>query len=411
MTPYDLLGLDRDASEAQVRRAYRRLARRWHPDLNPGNAEAARRYAAITEAFEVLVDPVRRRTFDASGAVPVVPAAAPAAFAGFDFSLTMQGAEASTFGDLFVDVFRQAAAGTTSGTRGADIHTEVTLTLGEILHGATRQLELHRRVACRLCRGLGVLDAAPMPCRQCAGSGQQRLGRGHMVFVRPCESCQGAGVVGQRSCHGCHGRGHHDAATTIAVTLPPGLSDGDQVVQHGQGHAGHHGGVPGDLLVRVRIAPDNRLTRVGNDLHMTLPIAVHEAVLGARVPVPTVDGPLSVRVPAGIQSGQRLRLRERGVPSRRTGQRGDLVLDVQLVLPPVIDARGRELMREFARLHPEDVRASWFADRVAGVDSLSSAAHGSSSLANPVAAVTEDAEVEGRSTTYPPEGAAHGKAE
>ncbi len=364
MTPYELLGLDRDASEAQVRRAYRRLARRWHPDLNPGNAEAARRYAAITEAFEILVDPVRRRSFDASGAVPAAPAAGPAAFAGFDFSLTMQGAQASTFGDLFVDVFR-AAAGGVGAARGADIHTAVTLTLRDVVSGTTCRVPVHRRVTCTLCRGRGIVDAPPVPCRHCGATGQQRLGRGHMVFVRPCDACGGAGALNQRTCHGCHGHGQHDSATTVDVMLPSGVTDGETIVASGQGHAGVRGGASGDLHVRVHVAPDERLTRVGNDLHMTLPVAVHEAVLGARVPVPTLDGPLSVRVPPGLQPGQRLRLRERGVPSRRTGQRGDLVLDVQLVLPPVIDARGRELMQEFARLHPEDVRAAWFGGRVA----------------------------------------------
>ena len=145
----------------------------------------------------------------------------------------------------------------------------------------------------------------------------------------------------------------------VTVTLPPGLEDGDEIVQHGHGHVGQRGGPPGDLRLRIRVAPDARLTRVGNDLHLVLPVAVHEAVLGARMPVPTPDGEVTVRVPQGVQSGQRLRLRERGVPSRRTGQRGDLVLEIQLVLPPVIDARGRALMQEFARLHPEDVRAGW----------------------------------------------------
>jgi molecular chaperone DnaJ len=215
-----------------------------------------------------------------------------------------------------------------------------------------------------------------VPCRICGGAGQQRLGRGHMVFVRPCDACHGAGVVGQRACHGCHGNGQHDATESVVINLPPGLADGDQVVQTGQGHAGAGGGPAGDLHLRIRIAPDARVTRHGNDLHMVLPVAVHEAVLGARVMVPTADGPVSVRVPPGIQSGQRLRLRERGVPSRRTGTRGDLVLDVQLVLPPVIDARGRELMQEFARLHPEDVRANWHGgDDARGLDTLESTDH------------------------------------
>ncbi len=356
MSLYELLGLDRDATEAQVRRAYRRLARRWHPDLNPGNADAARRYAAITEAHATLVDPVRRRAYDAAGRAPAA-APAPPAFAGFDFSLAVQGAQASTFGDLFVDVFRHAAGHGRGAVRGSDVHVEATLTLAEVLQGGARAFDVVRRVPCRLCRGQGVLDAAPVACRTCGGTGRQRLGRGHMVFVRPCDTCHGQGLVAQRACHGCHGQGQHDATQSISVTLPPGLADGDEVIAGGDGHAGSRGGQPGDLRVRIRVAPDARMTRVGNDLHMTVPVAVHEAVLGARIAIATVEGPVSIRVPPGTQSGQRIRLRERGVPSRRSGQRGDLVVEVQLVLPPVIDARGRELMREFAKLHPEDVRA------------------------------------------------------
>jgi molecular chaperone DnaJ len=268
---------------------------------------------------------------------------------------------------------------------------------------------VHRRVACRLCGGLGVIDAPPVSCRHCGGEGQQRMGRGHMVFVRPCDACHGAGVLGQRPCHGCHGHGQHDAATTVAVTLPPGLSDGDDVMQPGQGHAGVRGGMPGDLHLRIRVRPDDRLTRVGTDLHMTLPVAVHEAVLGARVAVPTAEGPLTVRVPAGIQSGQRLRLKERGLPSRRTGRRGDLVLDVQLVLPPVIDARGRELMQEFARLHPEDVRATWYADRPADTDAPR--LHDEALTMADSSTDAPSAEVEGRLTRRAPDGDARGKAE
>jgi molecular chaperone DnaJ len=362
VTPYELLGLGAGATEAQVRRAYRRLARRWHPDLNPGNAEAARHYAAITAAFELLVDPARRRAYDASGA-PSSPPAAPAAFAGFDFSLAVQGADASTFGDLFVDVFRQAAGQLdAAAVRGVDLFATLSLTLMDVLRGGTRRLDITRRVACPMCGGHGRLDAPPTPCRPCGGTGQQRLGRGHMVFVRPCEACDGRGVVTLRACHGCHGHGHHPTASSVEVTLPPGIEDGDELVQPGAGHAGVRGGPPGDLRIRVRVAEDPRVRRVGDDLHMTLPVAVHEAVLGVRVAVPSPEGPVTVRVPAGIQSGQRLRLRERGVPSRRTGVRGDLVLDVVLVLPPVIDARARGLMQEFARLHPEDVRAAWYGE-------------------------------------------------
>ncbi|MBA2353139.1 MAG: molecular chaperone DnaJ [Acidobacteria bacterium] len=315
----------------------------------------------MTEAFETLVDPVRRRAYDASGRRPPPAGPAAPAFAGFDFSLAVQGADASTFGDLFVDVIRHAAHGRggPGPQRGADAYRDVTIALSEVLHGTICRVDLRRQAPCARCHGAGVIDGSPTTCRRCGGSGQHRLGRGHMVFVRPCEACGGVGRVQHVACAACSGAGQQDLDQTVTVPLPPGMADGEEYVVAGGGHGGVRGGAAGDLRLRIRVRPEPHVTRVGDDLHMTVPVAVHEAVLGARIEVPTLDGPVSVRVPPGMPSEQRLRLRDRGVPSRRTGRRGDLVIGVQMVLPPVLDARGRELMREFARLHPEDVRAAW----------------------------------------------------
>lgn len=358
MRLYDLLGLDRGASAADVRRAYRRLVRRYHPDLNPGNQEAARRYEDITRAFETLNDPVRRRAYDEHGEIRPDERPPEVAFAGFDFTVAAHGGAASTFGDLFVDVF-QAAAGLRPAhapVAGADLHAEVTLSLSDVIHGATRMLQLTRRVRCDVCAGAGRIDRAPVRCGACQGAGQVRLARGHMTFLRPCDACGASGAIAYAPCPACQGSGHATRVEPHVMQLPAGLSDGDEWRERGQGHAGVGGGPPGDLRVRVRVPDDARWRRVDDDLHLTLPVAIHEAVLGTRVALETPDGPVRLRIPPGTQGGRRIRLRGRGVPSRRTGVRGDLVVTLHLVLPRVIDARGRALMAEFARLHPDDVR-------------------------------------------------------
>lgn len=361
MRLYELLGLDRGASAADVRRAYRRLVRRYHPDLNPGNQEAARRYADITRAFETLNDPARRRAYDEHGEMRADAPPAGVAFAGFDFSVAAHGGAASTFGDLFVDVFR-AAAGVRpepASAGGADLHAEVTLSLSDVIHGATRTVQLARRVPCEICRGAGRIERAPVRCGTCQGAGQVRLARGHMTFLRPCEACGASGVITRARCPACQGGGVTTRVEPHVVQVPAGLADGDEWRERGQGHAGVGEGPAGDLRLRARVAADPRWRRIDDDLHLTLPVAIHEAVLGTRVVLESPDGEVRLRIPPGTQGGRRIRLRGRGVPSRRTGVRGDLVVTLHLVLPRVIDARGRALMAEFARLHPDDVRQDY----------------------------------------------------
>lgn len=362
---YDILGLDRGASAASVQRAYRRLVRRYHPDLNPGDAEAARLYGEVTRAFEILSDPVRRRQYDEGGTVPSGADAGEVAFAGFDFSVTVEGGAATTFGDLFVDVFRAAAdaRAAAGSSAGGDVHAEVVLSLADVIHGAVRTVPVARRVTCQPCAGVGQIDRPPVRCGACQGQGHVRLARGHMTFVRPCEACRAEGVVRHGPCPACQGTGLQTRVETHVVRLPPGVMDGEERRERGLGHAGAGGATPGDLRIRVRVPTDDRWERRDDDLHVTVPVAIHEAVLGTRLDLETPDGLVRLRVPPGTQGGQRLRLRERGVPSRRTGKRGDIVVTIRLVLPRVIDARGRELMAEFARLHPDDVRKQFNGDQ------------------------------------------------
>jgi len=276
-------------------------------------------------------------------------------FSGFDFTHQAQGYRASTFSELFADAFAGATPGTRS-ERGADLHVTVTLTFEEAARGGRRSVPVTRLEKCAPCRGQGFLAAPDMACAYCDGTGHVRGARGHMVFTRACAACGGAGRVRHRSCGACGAEGVGVRSDTVDIDLPAGLDTGAVISVPGQGHAGRRGGPPGDLRVTITVLPHRYFRRDGDDILLDVPVAVHEGALGARIDVPTLDGPARVRIPPGTQSGQTLRLRERGLPSLRGGHRGDLVVTVRLVLPKVMDERSKELMREFGRLNPDNVR-------------------------------------------------------
>jgi len=358
---YILLGIDREATPTDVKRAYKRLARRFHPDINPGDRLAAAQFRQIAEAYETLVDPDRRRRYDAQGiASTIVPDATQTfGFEGFDFSVSVAGAEAPTFGDLFAEAFRPRqvpASSPDGGTRGADLHHTISLSFEEALAGGPRTLTVTRQVPCRACGGAGHVRIAETRCTMCHGAGVVRSARGHMVFSKPCEHCGGTGRQSQRRCSSCGGAQVEARAESLTVRIPAGLGDGAHIRVPDQGHAGLNGGASGDLHVTVRVEAHPLFRRDGDDLHITVPIAVHEAALGAKIDVPAFDGPARVRVPPGTQTGQRFRVRERGIVSARDGRRGDLVVEVRLVLPRLLDERSKELLREFGRLNGGDVR-------------------------------------------------------
>jgi molecular chaperone DnaJ len=365
MDLYELIGVPRGAGLDDIKRAYRRLARRYHPDINPGDRAAAVRFRLVADAYEILADPERRRQYDTYGlTATVLDGTATFGFEGFDFSVeSASGTAASTFGDLFADVIHETVGrAAEASVDGADLHASVSLSFEDAVRGTQTDLALVRRDACAGCGGAGVVPVPETTCPACRGAGTIRSRRGHMVFAKTCERCSGAGRQRHGGCPACAGAGVVPCSQTVPLRIPAGVADGDRLRVAGLGHAGVRGGRAGDLYVTVHVGAHPLFRREGDDLHVTVPIGVHEAALGARFEIPTFDGPARLRVPPGTQSGQRLRLRERGVPSRRDGRRGDLVVEFRIVLPAVLDERSKELLREYGAINLDDVRAEWRRD-------------------------------------------------
>jgi len=358
MDLYVVLGVPHEASEADIKRAYRRLARRYHPDINPGDGTAEMRFRQILQAYETLVDPERRHRYDAGGAPLAPEPPRPSGFEGFDFSGAGLDRD-STFGELFADVIvgRQGRRDP-APARGVDLHQELAIAFEDAFGGVEKAVTVTRRDHCRACAGTGVSGPPAGSCLGCDGSGSVRSARGNMVFTRSCPNCGGSGQRRPRTCDRCGGSTQLMRTEAVLVRFPPGIADGDRVRVASHGHAGVRGGEGGDLYITVRVAPHPVYRREGSDLFMTVPVAIHEAALGARVEIETPDGPGRLRVPPGTQSGQRFRLRERGMPSVRDGSRGDLVVDIRLMLPRVLDERSKELLREFGRINGESVRSA-----------------------------------------------------
>lgn len=355
---YMILGLDRGATLGDMKRAYRRLARKYHPDINPGDREAEAFFRQVAEAYETLSDPERRQEYDLHGVRVRMSGSDRVEFEGFDFSAATSGATASTFGDLFADVIRQRATGQPGEApeQGVDLHATIALTFEEAMLGAQKPVTVTRLETCASCEGSGVRGTAEARCVHCHGAGTTRWTRGHMVFSKTCAHCGGSGRQRHRPCSTCRGDGVVARAETLTIQIPAGVTDGARIRVPGKGNAGRRGGTTGDLYITTQVDGHRLFHREGDDLQLVVPIAIHEAALGAKIDIPTVDGTARLRVPPGTQSGQRFRLRERGAPSPKTGRRGDLVVEVRLVMPRVIDERSKELLREFGRINSEDVR-------------------------------------------------------
>jgi len=355
MDLYDALGVRRSSSATEIRRAFQRLARLLHPALNPGDPVTAQRFGVVSRAFEVLSDPRRRAEYD-RGDAPAQEAVLvrEVGFEGFDFSAEALGSVG--FRELFSGVLQDAGAREQSPQRGEDLEQATRISFEESLKGAGRRIHLVRQDRCSACNGAGQVAIVPVPCPRCHGTGQVRAKRGHMVFSRSCADCSGSGRLKRRPCPRCGAEGRVIQSEWLDVRIPPGVEHGGRVRVPGCGNSGRLGGEPGDFVLVLQVEPDPFFRREGEDLHCTVPVTMTEAALGAHVDVPTPEGPMTIEIPAGTQAGQRFRLRKRGMPRLGEKGRGDLFVEIEVRVPHITDDRSLELLRELARLNPEDPR-------------------------------------------------------
>lgn len=339
---YAVLGVGRGATADEIRKVYRKLARKYHPDVNPGNAAAEERFKEISEAHDVLGDPERRKLYDEFGMAGVQsgfdPERARAARSTYTWG---RGEQPSGFGgyESFEDIFGDIFGGRGGGRgpqrdAGADFESEIEIDLIDAVRGLSTEVNLERRDPCGTCSGSGIDLAGAQQCSECGGRGRVQVGDGPVKFMRTCGRCRGVGREGARPCATCGGAGQVGRRERLAVKIPAGVDSGSRVRVAGKGGAGSGGGRSGDLYIRVHVRPHPLIERRGDDLYVDLPVTVAEAVSGASIEVPTPDGAkVRVRVPPGTQTGKQLRIRGRGMPSLKGGERGDLYLRVAVHIP------------------------------------------------------------------------------
>ena len=370
---YELLGVPRKASAKDIRAAFRKLARKYHPDLNPGDKAAEEKFKQLQEAYDVLSDTKKRQMYDQYGfysenAPPPGYGGGPHGeepgvnfdFGGFDFGGAGGG---TSFRDLFGQFFggrgRGGARFEPEAESGSDLEYQIEIDFWDAVRGAVKKLQITRLDSCQTCHGTGAVGT-PQTCPTCGGTGTIQQSAGKMRFNVPCTRCGGTGKL-RTACTTCGGEGRVRRAESIDVRIPVGVANGGRVRVPGKGNAGTMGAPAGDLYLQVIVKPHPFFERRGNDLHTKIPVTVAEATLGAKIEVPTIDGRSLVRIPPGTNSGQTLRLKEKGVPSARSGARGDQYAEIQVVVPQPTDERVRNLMKELETVSPQDPRKDLFA--------------------------------------------------
>jgi molecular chaperone DnaJ len=375
---YEVLGVSRDAKADEIRKSYRKLARKHHPDLNPGDKAAEERFKKVQEAYDVLSDSKKRQVYDQHGFYSDnMPPGGPSpgggaydpgmGFGGFDFSDyvnqtggagTDRGAAGSSqFRDIFSQFFGgrggdRAAAGP---EKGADLEYGLNIDFWESIRGTQVRLNIVRQETCETCGGSGSVGGATTVCPECDGTGNVTQMAGAMKFSLTCPRCDGKGRL-RNVCPTCHGDGRLSKPDAVEVRIPPGAQSGSRLRVAGKGNAGRSTGPAGDLYITVRVTPHPFFGREGDDIHIQIPVTVSEAGLGAKIEVPTIDGRALLKVPQGTQNGQKFRLREKGVMNARKNKRGDEIVEVVIQAPKAQDERTRELLRELSQANTEDPR-------------------------------------------------------
>ncbi len=364
---YAVLGVARNAKEPEIKKAYRRLARKNHPDVNPGDKSAEERFKKVQEAYDVLSDPKKRAIYDQYGFYSENFKEQPPGgqdrgaqgfpnFSGMDFSESGQSSFKDVFSEMFSGGFGRARAA--GPAKGEDLEHHLNISFFESIKGLSTRMTLNRSTACLSCEGSGLdKSAGQQICPRCQGSGQEAKSHGFMRFSSQCRVCGGSGRVGVK-CKSCRGSGITAFQETITVRIPPGVANGYRMRVPGKGNAGRAGGPSGDLFLIITVRSHEFFGREGNDIICTVPITVTEAALGTKIEVPSIDGKTLLRIPPGTQSGQKFRLRGKGAPSLRGDLPGNQIVEVRVVVPKVADERSKEILRELARLNPENPRAS-----------------------------------------------------
>lgn len=354
--PYEVLGVKRDAEIGDIKKAYRRKAKQYHPDLNPGDEKAAKKFNDLSEAYGILQDPEKRRLYDTYGET-AFENGMNGGTGGFGFDMN------DIFGDLFGDLFGRRSSGVQDShraRRGADIRKELQLSFREAYFGVEKTITIRRESECSHCHGTGAKDGtAKKTCPTCHGNGvvnrEVHTPFGRMIQQVTCSTCNGRGEIIEETCPHCHGQGREIENRTLSVKIPAGVADGNILPMRGQGHGGANGGPAGDVYIVLRVAPSAFYERHGNDLYFELPISFVQATLGDEVEVPTMEGKETFRIPKGTQTGTRFTLEGKGVPDVRSKRRGDLHFVVDIQTPTHLNEEQADALRAYAKVMGDTV--------------------------------------------------------
>lgn len=358
---YEVLGISREATESEVKKAYRGKALKYHPDKNPGDADAEASFKEVSEAFEVLSDDQKRTLYDEHGHEGL-------SAKGFSGGFTDINDIFSRFGDVFEGLFGGMGSSSRDGPRrGSDLRIDLEISLNEVLAGVKRKIDIRRRRDCDHCEGSGAQPGTEkQTCLQCQGMGRVESSSGFFRVQRPCPRCHGVGSVISTPCEKCSGEGRAVASAEIDIDIPPGIHDGNQMRISSQGDSGVKGGPPGDLYVRLRVSRHELFERLDDNVLLEVPVTFSDAALGAQVEVPTLEGVESLSVKAGTQGGEILRMKRKGLPALEGGARGDQLLRVIVETPGKLSSEARELFEQIRELNQENEHPArqGFLDRI-----------------------------------------------